>query len=59
VENARLHLGLAALESPTEEGGCLSVHIGDAVSPEATVDGGFAGNSFLMPNAWLQDSKLY
>ena len=40
MEIARLHLGLAAPESPTEEGGCLSVQIGDAVSPEGTVDGG-------------------
>lgn len=45
VEKARLHLGLAALELPTQEGGFLSVHIGDAVSPEATVDGGFAGTT--------------
>ena len=45
MENARLHLGLAALESPFQEGGFLSVHIGDAVSPEATVDGGFAGTT--------------
>ncbi|KAG0563403.1 hypothetical protein KC19_8G028100 [Ceratodon purpureus] len=43
VEKARLHLGLAALEVPNQEGGFLSVHIGDALSPEATVDGGFAG----------------
>lgn len=46
VDNARLHLGLAALESSTFEGGVLNVHIGDALSEKATIDGGFAGNSF-------------
>lgn len=43
VEKARLHLGLASLESPNQEGGYLSVHIDDALTPNATVAGGFAG----------------
>ncbi|CAM6091108.1 unnamed protein product [Calypogeia fissa] len=43
VEQARLHLGLSDLEIPTSEGGCLTVHVGDALSPLAAVDGGFAG----------------
>ena len=40
-----MHLGLAALESPTQGGGFLSVHIGDALSAEASVNGGFAGTT--------------
>lgn len=43
MEKARLHLGLASLESPNQEGGYLSVHIDDALTPNATVAGGFAG----------------
>lgn len=43
VEKARLHLGLASLESPNQEGGYLPVHIDDALTPNATVAGGFAG----------------
>lgn len=43
MEQARLHLGLSDLEMPTSEGGCLTVHVGDALSPSAAVDGGFAG----------------
>jgi hypothetical protein len=36
-------LGLADLETPTKEGGRLVVHVGDALAPEASVEGGFAG----------------
>jgi hypothetical protein len=34
---------MSDLEKPTESGGSLSVRIGDALSPSATVEGGFAG----------------
>ncbi|KAH9531159.1 hypothetical protein CY35_19G022500 [Sphagnum magellanicum] len=43
VDIARVHLGLAALESPTSKGGFLSVHVGDALSSAASVNGGFSG----------------
>lgn len=43
VDNAREHLGLAELESPTGDGGVLRVHVGDALADTASVDGGFAG----------------
>lgn len=53
VDKARDYLGLKALESATPEGGILTVHIGDALSSEATVEGGFAGISPL-PSLRLQ-----
>ncbi len=43
VDIARVHLGLATLESPTSKGGFLSVHVGDALSSAASVNGGFSG----------------
>ncbi|KAM0938747.1 putative S-adenosyl-L-methionine-dependent methyltransferase [Dioscorea sansibarensis] len=43
IDIARQYFGLSGLEKPTEAGGSLSVHIGDALSPSATVPGGFAG----------------
>ncbi|KAH7663182.1 S-adenosyl-L-methionine-dependent methyltransferase protein [Dioscorea alata] len=42
IEIAREYFGLSGLEKPTEAGGFLSVHIGDALSQSATVPGGFA-----------------
>ncbi|KAF8780454.1 hypothetical protein HU200_001577 [Digitaria exilis] len=43
VELSRDYFGVSDLEKATESGGSLSVHIGDALSPSATVEGGFAG----------------
>ncbi|PAN51841.1 hypothetical protein PAHAL_9G623900 [Panicum hallii] len=43
VELSRQFFGMSDLEKATESGGSLSVHIGDALSPSATVEGGFAG----------------
>ncbi|XP_020084765.1 uncharacterized protein LOC109707699 isoform X1 [Ananas comosus] len=40
---AREYFGLSNLEKCTKSGGSLSVQIGDALSPSATVEGGFAG----------------
>lgn len=41
---ARDYFGLSVLERCNQAGGSLSVHIGDALSPDVTVQGGFAGN---------------
>ncbi|VAI10078.1 unnamed protein product [Triticum turgidum subsp. durum] len=43
IELSRDYFGMSTLEKTTELGGSLSVHIGDALSPSATVEGGFAG----------------
>ncbi|KAJ0969962.1 hypothetical protein J5N97_022839 [Dioscorea zingiberensis] len=43
IDIAREYFGLSGLEQSTQAGGSLSVHIGDALSPSATVPGGFAG----------------
>ncbi|XP_066306470.1 uncharacterized protein [Miscanthus floridulus] len=43
IELSRDYFGMSDLEKATESGGSLSVHIGDALSPSATVQGGFAG----------------
>ncbi|OEL37622.1 C-terminal binding protein AN [Dichanthelium oligosanthes] len=43
IELSRNYFGMSDLEKPTESGGSLSVHIGDALSPSATIGGGFAG----------------
>ncbi|CAN6314217.1 unnamed protein product [Urochloa humidicola] len=43
IELSRQYFGMSDLEKPTESGGSLSVHTGDALSPSATVEGGFAG----------------
>ncbi|XP_002465952.2 uncharacterized protein LOC8061451 [Sorghum bicolor] len=43
IELSRDYFGMSDLEKATESGGSLSVHIGDALSPSATVGGGFAG----------------
>ena len=43
VELSRQFFGMSELEKATESGGSLSVHIGDALSLSATVEGGFAG----------------
>lgn len=45
---AREHFGLSELEKTTQAGGSLSVHIGDALSESATVQGGFAGNHLML-----------
>jgi hypothetical protein len=34
---------MSDLEKPTQSGGSLSVRLGDALSPSATIEGGFAG----------------
>ncbi|KAI4995393.1 hypothetical protein ZWY2020_035296 [Hordeum vulgare] len=43
IELSRDYFGMSNLEKTTELGGSLSVRIGDALSPSATVEGGFAG----------------
>ncbi|KAL8223294.1 hypothetical protein R6Q57_020693 [Mikania cordata] len=43
IDKSREHLGLSDLEKPTEGGGILNVHIGDALSSSSTVPGGYAG----------------
>ncbi|KAF0911087.1 hypothetical protein E2562_005469 [Oryza meyeriana var. granulata] len=43
IELSRDYFGLSDLEKKTESGGSLSVRIGDALSPSATTEGGFAG----------------
>uniref|UniRef100_A0A0D9Z1I0 PABS domain-containing protein n=1 Tax=Oryza glumipatula TaxID=40148 RepID=A0A0D9Z1I0_9ORYZ len=43
IELSRDYFGLSDLEKATESGGSLSVRIGDALSPSATIEGGFAG----------------
>jgi hypothetical protein len=57
IRLARDHLGLADLETPTEEGGRLVVHVGDALAPEASAEGGFAGLEALL-NSSLIELKL-
>lgn len=42
---------MSDLEKATESGGSLSVHIGDALSSSATVEGGFAGE-YLTSCEW-------
>lgn len=39
---------MSNLEKTTELGGSLTVHIGDALSPSATIEGGFAGEYFIL-----------
>ncbi|GAQ78121.1 hypothetical protein KFL_000080250 [Klebsormidium nitens] len=63
VRLAREHLGLADLERPTEEGGRLVVNVGDALAPEASVEGGFAGlvvdlfsHGTALPELWEADT---
>lgn len=43
IELSRNYFGMYDLEKATESGGSLLVRIGDALSPSATVEGGFAG----------------
>lgn len=43
IELSRDYFGMSDLEKATESGGSLLVRIGDALSPSATVEGGFAG----------------
>uniref|UniRef100_A0A0A9FV94 Uncharacterized protein n=1 Tax=Arundo donax TaxID=35708 RepID=A0A0A9FV94_ARUDO len=43
IELSRDYFGMSDLEKATESGGSLSVRIGDALSPSATVEEGFAG----------------
>ncbi|KAK1325935.1 hypothetical protein QJS10_CPA01g00459 [Acorus calamus] len=43
IDKARYYFGLADLEKATKDGGFLSVHVGDALSPSAIIPGGFAG----------------
>ncbi|KAK8916659.1 hypothetical protein KSP39_PZI022905 [Platanthera zijinensis] len=43
IDIAREYFALSDLESCSKSGGSLSIHIGDALSPSATVEGGFAG----------------
>ncbi|PKU65055.1 uncharacterized protein LOC110111163 [Dendrobium catenatum] len=43
IDIAREYFALSDLERCTQAGGSLSVHIGDALSPSADIEGGFAG----------------
>lgn len=43
IDLARNYFGLSVLEKPTQDGGSLSIHVGDALSPSVAVEGGFAG----------------
>ncbi|KAH0448327.1 hypothetical protein IEQ34_022127 [Dendrobium chrysotoxum] len=43
IDIAREYFALSDLERCTQANGSLSVHIGDALSPSAEVEGGFAG----------------
>lgn len=43
IDMAREYFGLSVLEGCTEAGGSLSIHIGDALSSDVAVEGGFAG----------------
>ncbi|XP_062209712.1 uncharacterized protein LOC133911475 [Phragmites australis] len=43
IELSRDYFGMSDLEKTTESGGSLSVRIGDALSPSAAIEGGFAG----------------
>lgn len=43
IDMAREYFGLSVLERCTQDGGSLSVHVGDALSPSVAVQGGFAG----------------
>ncbi|XP_015689699.2 uncharacterized protein LOC102721435 [Oryza brachyantha] len=69
IELSRDYFGMSDLEKATELGGSLSVRIGDALSPSATIEGGFAGivvdlfaDGKIIPQlqeveTWLQISK--
>ncbi|XP_004293819.1 PREDICTED: probable spermidine synthase-like [Fragaria vesca subsp. vesca] len=43
IHKAREYFGLSDLEKPTQAGGVLNIHIGDAFSPEVRMCGGYAG----------------
>lgn len=43
IDQAREYFGLSNLEKPNDSGGILHVHVGDALSPDASIPGGFAG----------------
>lgn len=43
IDIAREYFALSDLENRTQAGGSLSIHVGDAFSPAAKVEGGFAG----------------
>ena len=50
---AREYFGLSVLERCTQDGGSLSVHIGDALSPSVAVQGGFAGNLLILAEVFV------
>ncbi|KAG8095794.1 hypothetical protein GUJ93_ZPchr0013g35889 [Zizania palustris] len=70
IELSRDYFGLSDLEKETESGGSLSVRIGDALSPSATIEGGFTGivvdlfaDGKIIPQlqeveTWLQIAKM-
>lgn len=43
IDKARDYLGLSDLEKGTEAGGVLRICVGDALSPSASIPGGYAG----------------
>ncbi|PIA35297.1 hypothetical protein AQUCO_03500003v1 [Aquilegia coerulea] len=43
IDKSREYLGLSDLEKCTQTGGSLAVHVGDALSPSASIPGGFSG----------------
>lgn len=61
IELSRDYFGLSDLEKATESGGSLSVRIGDALSPSAIIEGGFAvllSICLLMGRSYLSYKKL-
>lgn len=47
IDKSREHLGLSDLEKPTEDGGVLHVHIGDALSDSTAIPRGYAGKVIM------------
>ncbi|KAL0448260.1 UNVERIFIED_CONTAM: hypothetical protein Slati_1382400 [Sesamum latifolium] len=43
IDKSRDYLGLSDLEKHTADSGVLNIHIGDALSPDAAISGGYAG----------------
>lgn len=66
IDKAREYFGLSDLEKPTQAGGILNVHIGDALSPSVNIFGGYAGEFLVymslyylahLWNAWMVKFK--
>lgn len=69
IDRARMYFGMSELEISRKDGGILQVCVGDALSPSATVAGGYAGiivdlfsNAEVLPElevatTWLEMRK--